>query len=97
MLIHLLAISGSLRAGASQTALLGAAGLVAPPGVGLQGTRSPGLECQPQYQPQYQPHHAGVAARLRGVCAAMPPNDFDRLVRDICAMKRRRESDDGPS
>ena len=40
--------------------------------------------------------YADVAARLRAVCAAMPPDAFDRLVRDICAMKRRWASDYGP-
>ena len=32
---------------------------------------------------------ADVAARLRPVCGAMPPAEFDALVRDIALMKLR--------
>lgn len=33
--------------------------------------------------------YADVARRLRGVCIALPPEEFDRLVRRICATKLR--------
>lgn len=32
---------------------------------------------------------ADIAARLRPVCAAMPPADFDALVNDIARLKLR--------
>lgn len=41
--------------------------------------------------------YADVAARLRTVCAAMPSEAFDRLVSDICAMKRRWKPDRSPA
>jgi NAD(P)H-dependent FMN reductase len=47
--MHLLAISGSLRAASKNTALLGAARLVAPPGV--QVTRYDGLAALPPFNP----------------------------------------------
>jgi hypothetical protein len=37
--------------------------------------------------------YADVAGRLRRVCAATPPGEFDRLVLDICAVKLRWAAD----
>jgi hypothetical protein len=37
--------------------------------------------------------YAAVAGRLRRVCAATPAGEFDRLVRDICAVKLRWAAD----
>ena len=45
--------------------------------------------------PRYAAVRADVEARLRRVCAGMPPESFAKLVRDICSRKVRwaREED----
>ena len=62
---------------------------------------SPGAdEAPPSYTPesddQYIALYEDVASRLRTVCAEMPANDFNALVRDICLTKLRWAArDDG--
>jgi hypothetical protein len=43
---------------------------------------------------RYQELRAEVAARLRIICADMPPALFDELVQDICRIKYRWESEE---
>lgn len=50
-------------------------------------------EGPPPYTPasddQYIALYQDVASRLRTVCAELPPEDFDGLVRGICLTKLR--------
>ena len=67
--MHLLAISGSLRAGASNTALLEAAARVAPPGVTVE--LYPGVAALPHFNPDLDTpdgdHLPAGAAELRAL------------------------------
>ena len=44
--------------------------------------------------PRYAAVRADVEARLRRVCAGMPPESFAKLVRDICSRKVRWARDE---
>ena len=45
-----------------------------------------------QADPRMATLRADVAQRLRGACAHLPPDRFETLVDDICAMKLRAVS-----
>ena len=50
----------------------------------------------PESDDQYIALYQDVASRLRTVCAKMPPENFDALVRGICLTKLRWAArDDG--